>query len=290
MTNDNTELESIAMTTDGEIIRDLTTAATEMQFVANADGDERVAVLRVDPAGMKTWNLEEFAARPWRKRGTAQFDDPESFANYVGSQAEPDLGLYANHDTTTITAVFQDHTAAGPGWRDFTAIYRAKLTAEWLAWSSMHKAFTNATELAEFIEEWRHTIAEPSMADLLDLVRHFRATKKVTFRDEIIDRSGDRSLEYVTETEAAGKGELPIPDHLTLILEPIVGVEKVWLTARFRYRLNNGQATFGFVLEQPDKILREAFDESVGYVTSELEWPVWLGRPAGPQITARVGS
>ena len=45
----------------------------------------------------------------------------------------------------------------------------------------------------EFIEEWRHTIANPPTADLLDMVRSFRATTKVTFRQELVEKSGDKA-------------------------------------------------------------------------------------------------
>ena len=88
------------------------------------------------------------------------------------------------------------------------------------------------------------------------------------------------TLEYVTETEAHGKGELAVPDHLTLILVPLEGAEPVQITARFRYRLNDGRATFGVVLDQPDKVVRDSFAAEVETIADDLGVTVMRGRPA----------
>lgn len=271
-----TELESIDIVTEADAIAVQAQAAvTPTELVEDRlDGgiyphDWRPQII----------DLEEYGDTPARKRGRARFDDTASLLAYSGDQG--DLAtFYADPGAFTITAVFNDHRFDTPGWRDFTAQLRLKATPEWLAWRGIDRMFNSATALAEFIEDWRHTIAEPATSDLLDLIRTFRATKRVTFRDEIVDRSGDRALEYVTETEASGKGELAIPESFTLALAPFEGAAVVAIQARFRYRLNDGNASFGIVLDQPDKLARDAFQVELAKVAEATGETVLIGSPA----------
>lgn len=243
---------------------------------------EGIVVGGVYPCGweQQVWSLEQYGDNPLRKRGTARFGDTASLITYWNDQDEP-ARFYCTPDAFSVTAVFNDHNGSEPGWRDFTAVLKLEPTAEWLAWKQIDRTYLTAIKLAEFVEEWRHTIAEPPAADILELVRNFRATKKVTFRDEIVEKSGDRALEWVTETDArVGRGQLPVPDFFTLVLAPFDGADEQPITANFRYRLDDGQALFALALEQPDKFARDAFTVEVDKIKTETGHAVLVGSPA----------
>jgi hypothetical protein len=110
------------------------------------------------------------------------------------------------------------------------------------------------------------------------------STTKVTFRDEIVEKSGDRALEYVTETTAgAGKaGKLEIPDGFELVLAPFEGAEPRQIHARFRYRLDDGAALFGIVLDQPNQVAKAAFDAEVARIRDHAPFVVMTGNPGMP--------
>lgn len=266
--------------TDGPLIAELAKASLTPDTIADADGNQRATYLR-DTTGQvrETIDLEKLEPAPYRKRGTARFSETESLLEYVRRQTEGPA-FYAHPPEFSVAAVFNDHELDQPGWRDHMAALRLKPTPEWAAWTGLNRKYSTATQFAEFIEEWRHTVAEPPTADLLDLIRSFRATKKVTFRDEIIDKSGDRALEYVTDTEAQGTGTLAVPDSLTLVMAPFEGAAEVSIVARFRYTIDEGSARFGVVLDQPDKVARDAFDVEILKIETETDQTVMVGYPA----------
>lgn len=231
---------------------------------------------------MQAADLEHLDATPHRKRGTAQVRDTDGLLAYIDLQgvAEQPTIYYSPADFTAL-AVFNGHDETGPGWGDHRCQLTLQATPEWLAWAGIDRKFLTATEFAEFIEEWRHTISDPPTADLLDMVRSFRATTKVAFRQEVVDKSGARALEYVEETAATAgsKGQLEIPDGFGLVLAPFVGADAKALPARFRYRLTGSSVSFGVVLEQPAQVTKAAFDAELARIGQHAPFVLINGRP-----------
>lgn len=273
-----------------------TTARTEAEAIAELAIGHQVEDLAEHVVGgiyppswaPQTIDLEQHQQQPRRKHGTTNVRDTASLLAYIDLQEGPwDEGespmatIYYTPAEFRAVAVFNGHTMGGPGWGDHRCTLQLKSTDEWLAWTRADKAFSTAPEFAEHIEEWRHTIADPPTADLLDMVRSFRATTKVTFRQELVDKSGDKALEYVTETEAkaGATGKLEIPDGFDLVLAPFEGAEGRPLRARFRYRLDGGRALFGVVLEQPALVAKAAFEAELARIREHAPFVLINGEP-----------
>ena len=281
--------EPIEIVTEAGTIAELAEAACAPEYI-HPDGGGLVAY----GAWPRDWEIrwhdfEDVEQRPRRKRGTVKVADTDGLLNYIDLQItlddeggiDPLPTIYHQPREFRAVAVFNDHTEGGPGWRDHRAELQLRTTDEWRAWTNIDRSFSDASTFAEFVEEWRHTIADPTTADLLDLVRSFRATTKVTFRQELVDKSGDRALEYVTETEAqaGAKGTLPIPDEFTLALAPFDGAEPRLVRARFRYRLDGGRALFGVVLEQPALVAKAAFEAELDRIREHAPFVLINGQP-----------
>lgn len=269
---------------NAQAIIDAAMQAAEAELIDTVDGHQK-ALVTSKGQDVTLIDLDRYSATPDRHRGTAKLRDPKSFLAYVAqitsdTDWEHQVGYYGDPDTLKVVAVFNDHGGL-PGWRDFRAELTFERTPEWLAWTKADKQFGSASAFAEHVEDWRHTILEPDAAAIVDMVRSFKATRTVSFRDEIVDRSGDRAIEWVQETQAGTtKGSLEIPDSFTLQLAPFIGAEQTELVARFRYRLDDGQATFGVSLEQPDKLIRDAFENEVLELIGAVGGHVMLGTPA----------
>ena len=81
-------------------------------------------------------------------------------------------------------------------------------------------------------------------------------------------QSGDVSLVYKEETTAnagssKGKGTIEIPERFTLRLAPFIGAAPVEITARFRYRIEDGRLLLNYKMQRPDIAEKEAFDALV---------------------------
>ena len=82
------------------------------------------------------------------------------------------------------------------------------------------------------------------------------------------------------EGRAGKSGDMEIPTRITLALAPFEGGEPYKVTARLRYRLNNGTLTLGVVLDQLDDVLRGAFGDIVEKVEQATNLNVLHGTPA----------
>lgn len=282
-----TTTEPIEIVTEADAIAALARAAAKPEAV---DVDGRVVLHGAYP---NTWSIgvadtEHLYPAPHRKRGTVHVRDTDGLLAYIDLQTggwdegETTLPtIYYNPAAFSALAVFNGHSYQGPGWGDHICQLQLEPTPEWQAWAGIDRRFLTATEFAEFIEEWRHTISDPPTADLLDMVRSFRATTKVAFRQEVVDKSGARALEYVEETAATAgsKGQLEIPDGFGLVLAPFVGADAKALPARFRYRLAEGRVSFGVVLEQPAQVAKAAFDAELNRIGQHAPFVLINGRP-----------
>lgn len=234
-------------------------------------------------------DLDDYRPNPARHTGTARLRSPDSFLAYLhqlgvhtGGEWEHQVGYYADDRQLKVTAVLNDDGGL-PGHGDYRAELVYELTDEWLAWKAMNGQFGRAAEFAEFIEDWRHTITTPDAGTIIDMVRAFKATQKVVYKDEISDRNGDRALTWTKETNAGTtSGSLELPESFLLTMVPFIGGGDVTVEARFRYRLNDGGAVFGVALAQPTLVIRNAFEDELASLADQLPegTPIMLGAGA----------
>jgi len=269
-------------TTEAAVVRDLAKAAFRGPEVITVVEGHHLGVAIPDGYTLEGVDLDRLAPHPVRATGTARFDDPDSFVHYVMRVDSTEAGYYGDADRLRIVAVLNDHVIDRAGWRDFRAELCFKETPEWAAWTAFDTKLVPATRFAEFLEQWQHTVLAPTAGELRDLVTSFRAVKSVTFGDEIRDQNGDRSLQWTEQTTGGSSrtGAIDIPETLTIELAPFVGSEPTELTARFRYRVDAGGATFGVVLVQPDRVIRDAFENETREIGERVGSPVMLGTPA----------
>lgn len=275
--------------TDAQALIDFARANMKPTVVPSVDG--RLAhLVTTTYQNVTEIDLDDYRPNPARHTGTAKLRSPESFLAYLtqlgihtGGAWEHQTGYYGNPDDLTVTAVLNDDGGL-PGHGDYRAVLTYERTDEWRAWTGANNQLASATTFAEFIEDWRHTIVEPDAASIVDMIRSFRATRKVTWKDEIDDQNGDRSLQFTTETTAGSTraGTIPIPDLFVVEMPPFIGAAPVQLEARFKYQVDDGGARFGIKLVQPALVLRQAFEAELVALAGGLPegTTIMLGSPA----------
>ena len=285
--HEGNELESELLSTldlgNDQLIRELTELAADPRTVLDADGEERRQYVIVPPgAHLHSWDLDDWAPTPVRKTGNVVVHDRPSFLEYLARQnARRSCTVYHDVEIEAAVAVLDDHEGDVPGWQQHRITLAWKVTPEWRAWKQADGNFMKGADIAEFIEEWRHTIAEPDAAELIDLVRSFKAIRTSTFRSDTVEQTGDSVLEFVTETTGGATAtQLTVPETLELRVAPYEGADEQEVTARFRYRADGetGRVTFGFRLVAPDKAERDAMDDDVLAIETDTERPVLNGR------------
>lgn len=222
---------------------------------------------------------------PDRKRGSVVVKDVDSLLSFAADQAAQSIGyIYADPDSTTITAVFNDNKQ-GTGWRDFRAVFKAEQTPEFQRWifnNGAAKAKTQ-TEFAEFIEDNIADIHGDAAQALLDAATTIQASTSINFSSAKRLQDGRTQLAYTEEIDAkAGQGgALEIPKVFPLGLRVFKNGAGYMLNARLKYRLGTGSVKFWYELDRPERVIESAFADYVAAVREKSGYTVLIG--AAPQ-------
>lgn len=225
----------------------------------------------------------QYRDQPRRKTGTVTVRDVHSMAQYWLKHANYEASeVYADIAGDLVLAVFDAHEGDTPGWGEHRLAYNLQRTDAWKTWAAYDGKLLAQTAFAELLEARLPDIAEPDGADLLELAQTFEATTSVAFKSGSTLASGARELVYTEQVQASGGRDkkITIPKGITLHIAPYEDSDPIAVTARFRYRINDGQLRLGYALNQPADRLREAFEDVVEKVETTLGVSVMRGRPA----------
>lgn len=255
-----------ALHTDGDgpgRLTDLADAARAPFEAPNGD----LAFVIPDGHSIEWVEADTFLPHPATHRGHAQLRTPQSLVTYVNRFADVGTTLWADRDGGTVTAVLDDATAQDdPAWGEHRATLTLRHTQDWEDWVSGRHAANGRkmgqVEFAEFIEDHLHNLVSPSPADMLELAQTFEATKSVEFREATRLSSSQRQITYAETiaSRAGQRGQMTVPEALTLSIAPYEGVDPVILTARFRFRIAGGDLSLWVVIDRPDDALDRVFE------------------------------
>lgn len=266
MTDYDTELETAAGGTEADAIAALAATPIITEFTP---GDRRTIVT---PPGWDITHVEHNGPTPGRSVGTVIVRDAAGFVAAVRQRTVGSVALYADDASKTLTAVLNDDHADVPGWRDHTVDLRLRTRPEWDHWVRADGKYVTQVEFAQHIEDGLHEIITPAAADMLDLAQTFAATTTAKFKGGQRLATGERQFTYDEEinAKAGSAGTVAIPDTFTLRIAPFYGSDAVDITARFRFRLRNGDLTLGYRLDRPDDAALAAYQSVVTRASDDL--------------------
>jgi uncharacterized protein YfdQ (DUF2303 family) len=233
------------------------------------------------PAGAELKDVESFMGTPLRKKGSVVLNDVASFIAYVLAEKTSSTRLYGSYKEPGFVAVFNDHTAEGPDWKDYRASYACPLSTEWKEWLGASGRKMSQADFAAFIENNLPDIAVPPAADMLEISRSLEAKKKVNFASGIRLSNGQNELTYEEQVSGtANKGKLSVPEEFVIGVPVLEGGIKYAVTARLRYRIaDGGSLAMWFELVRPHKILEDAVQAVWQEIAQKTELMVFNGKP-----------
>ncbi len=226
--------------------------------------------------------IEKAQNNPNRKRGTTVCKDLDSLLQCCADHDE-DLRayIYADPDSRTITAVFNDQRGMVPGWRDHRAAFKSEYTPEFEKWMirNGHNKAMGQTEFAEFIEDNMADIAEPTASDLLTVATTLQAKTDISFASSKRLESGQVQLTYneTINATAGSNGAMTIPREFVLGLRIFKNGAGYKIKARLKYRLAGGAVKFWYELDRPERAVEDAFKGYVDTVREKSGYTVLLG-------------
>lgn len=271
MTDENTQV--VVDTATRAAVPQALDSINELYSVVVPQGGEHVVV---DVQSL----VEKYNLQPRRKRGSVALTTPASLTQYVNTHKADGSEMYADWRARRVVAVLNDHHAE-PGWGDHRATLTLMATPEWERWTAQDNKYASQSEFAEHIIDTTADVVDPPAADLLEMAETFSATKSVQFKSGNRLKDGQRQLHYVETIDASAgtSGNVTIPDAILLRLAPFDGADAVEITARIRYRIDGGNLRIGYVLDRPDLVLRNAFDQVVGGVEEQTGITALRGTP-----------
>jgi len=229
---------------------------------------------------------------PVRKYGSTNVHEVDSFVKFCkihGSLANAMIYLDVNYLTQAIkaTAVFNDHVADKTGWRDHTAVFVPRKSAEWERWNNYNGKAQSQEEFATFLVSIIGDITSPAGSklptgsDVLTFVSQLQETRTVKYGSAINLQNGTVQLEFTEDGDKGTKGKLEVFKEFALGIKPFFGGDAYELRAFLRYRIdrNNGAIKFWFDLQRPDRVLEDAAKELINKINTETGLPVIYGTP-----------
>lgn len=243
----------------------------------------KIAVSVTEQHGLQVERVEELESsypQPWRAYGSRAVADIDSFlAELDRRKLGPSGTLWGKGTAGTITAIYNDHTADAPGWRDDTLTVTLKADEDWVAWHQLSGQFLPQEKFGDIIEELRHTIQTPDQADLLEIIDSVRASTSGEFESTIERARGGIKATYKKEVSARAGAvgrELQVPETITLLLRPWENHPVSYeVQAYFRLNITEGHLRLAVKLFPTRVIIRQAWEEVTERVTNAVLKPVY---------------
>jgi uncharacterized protein YfdQ (DUF2303 family) len=269
----------------GETLSKMLAMAAASNSVVAVDGVTQLLL----PDGYKAIDLTSAidAARlaPARKKGTVSLMDLESFLTYVSQQGDPaTTRIFADVDSRTLTAIFNDHgnvgNGDGAGWRDHRAVFTAALSKEYETWAASDGKAMDQEAFAIHLEDNIADVVEPSGEKLLLVALSLQAKNEVNFNSARRLDNGQVQLEYTENltTSAGGAAAMEVPRTFAIGARLFKGGAGYRINARLKLRVGGGKVKFWYELDRPHLALEEAFKGYVEQVRSAGSFTVLHGR------------
>lgn len=268
------------------------------QAIETADGGR--AVVLAD--GYQLHKLPPLEQPLTRVKQHVVLHDRDSFIAYVNEFKRPisrifaEPGFLSAHSKPVIKAVLDYHnprgshlslptdttseslieTAPQPEYATHIATYEPRYSDQWKRWTQACAEPLAQVEFAELIEECREDINNPLAAELLDIVRTFKASKKVSYDSVVYRRDGSVKLEYNDHVDKVGSS-VNLPEQMTLGI-PVYYRGTMFAVGLFiRFKVNSGVA-FNLKMDRADRLEDEAFTELARAIAEATGVPLHIGR------------
>ncbi|MBC6444594.1 MAG: DUF2303 family protein [Alphaproteobacteria bacterium GM202ARS2] len=263
---------------EAEAIKQLVAIGASRHTFDRPDGGEVLVV----PQGCDVHAMPPVEPPLPRIRQNPVFHDEASFIAYVQRFKTVETQLFAEPGFIAtkphVTAVFDYHHASGdPDRLAHIAVFHPRYSDQWKLWTGATLGMEQA-EFAEFIEENRTDIVDPPAAQLLDMARNFRASKKTNYDAVVYQANGDIKIGYDETTDA--KGEVAVPAELELGIPVYFRGNPYSVSVFMRYRVGTGNVTFFLKVDRADIIENDAFNDIVSRIGTAVAIDPYVGRHA----------
>lgn len=278
------QTENIAAT----LARVLPTA--EVIHTQDTDSEKGAVIHLAIPKSMdhKAIDTEALLANPRRAKGTAAFDDLDSFVRYMTDFAKSGSTVWCNFNPQThaleFTGVIDEHSPDKAGWRGHRATFIPAMSAEWKTWLGQNKVNLSQVGFAEFIEsnepDFHAGEGLPTSLQMKGMATEFVVRQDMGIKSSMRLQDGGVKLEYINNPDAGTTEAMKVFERFAIAIpvfwtppevdHPDKGIKAYIIDARLRYRLASQKVTFFYELIRPDRVHQKAAVELIEAMRTRL--------------------
>lgn len=229
--------------------------AENKQFAIEVGGNDIPAVLVPDGYSLKTF--EDHREAPLRIKSVIETDTVESWLSYWNRFSYTESTAIFDLPAAKLVGYIDYHETTGiANWLDHHLIYQCPITPEWKRWKENSGKVMDQIAFARFIEDAIPDITDPTGADMLEIAKSLTVHNKVNFRQAIRLDNGETQFTYEEnlEGQAGPKGQLKIPQTITLGIRLFDGGPGYSVEARFRYSIKEARLSMWYDLVRPERV------------------------------------
>ena len=187
--------------------------------------------------------------------------------------------IFAYADDSTIRAVIDYHGAAKEGsdgpprFASHTCTLKLERSTEWNAWKGQADKPIEQHAFADFVEERSPDFVDPDAATMLEIATNFQVNRKMQFTSAVRLESGDVQFQYTTDTASKS---LEIPNSFKIRVPVFKHGDPVEVSARFRYRISEGDLRLRYKLDRADVVYDNAWLDVVEAIRARTSLVVFL--------------
>ena len=269
----NTALDAPAIEAIEKLVRN------GLEFKSVLSGHHDIAIL---PAGSTVVDLEKYFDSPRKVTESPALILRESFCDYVNRFKQITSVVFGSLSKGVFTGKLDYHYTpeqsgsnhSGPTWSTHNPTLSLKLHTDFKKLLENNDEPMTQMEFAEFIEDLAYRVVSPDQATIIETVTKFEAIRNVSFHSSPNRVNGNMIFEYKDELQTSGK--VAVPEVIEFSVPVYEASEPQILVAQLRYRLAGSQLSFRYVIQQIDKIKRDAFDSVAEAIRQDTGLPVYI--------------
>lgn len=222
---------------------------------------------------------EQMASEPGPSNpaGTLHLLTPESFVAAVRDHYDERSAVFADAENSKVVAVFDFLERGGlaghvseesreRGWGQHRAEIVFALSRKLKEWKKLTEPVSQLS-FAEFLEDHREDVIEPTGADLLGLVTDLEASSSGSFKGRVNLSNGSCALSFTHDTETT----VEVPAEIVLGIPLFEHHDAYKLRARLRWRHHQGALTFRLLFPTLQDALEQEFERIVQEMEEQVD-------------------
>lgn len=209
------------------------------------------------PEGFSLKTFEDHRASPLRVKSVIETDTVAAWLSYWNRFSDVNSTALFDLPAAKLAGYIDYHEAVGEArWLEHQVIYQCPMTPEWKRWKDHSGKPMDQIAFARFIEDAIPDITDPTGADMLEIAKSLTVHNKVNFRQAIRLDNGETQFTYEEniEGQAGPKGQLKIPQTITLGIRLFDGGPGYSVEARFRYSIKDAKLAMWYDLVRPERV------------------------------------